>query len=192
VNRSLLLRLLLIAGLVVPTTALLSALPASAATPEKCTFGHTTAVSPGLEAQHTGDGAADDIQTFTAATTLTACTGLSGITKGSGTAVLKSVNPLHPYCKDLLTSGSYAQGPVTITWNNGKTSKSSNLRVTVTTPLHGKLTGTIGTGTAGGTETRLRGKAVSGASEFQLSKGDCTDAKPVTQLTGAGGTIQLG
>jgi hypothetical protein len=185
VYRPLAVRLLLIAGLVMPTTALLSASPASAAGGISCSISHVTAVSPGLEQPPAGDPA-DTKQTFKVSATLSGCTGSPGITGGTGTGTLKAISPAMPTCADLAKPGSTAGNTggarTQVKWNNNHTS-SVTLAVTVDAPQHGKLSGSV---TAG----QFKGKAVSGASSFNISQGNCSDAMPVKQLTGSG-TITL-
>jgi hypothetical protein len=168
-----------------PTTALLSAAPASAAGGVTCSLSHTTTVSPGLEQPPVGD-AADTIQTFKVTATLSGCTGSPGITGGTGTGTLKSISPQMPTCADLAKTGSTAGNVggarTQVKWNNNHTS-SVNLKVTVDAPQHGKLSGTV---TAG----QFKGKAVSGASSFNIASGNCSDASPVKSLSGSG-TITL-
>ena len=173
--RSVVLRLLMIAGLVVPATALLSAAPAGAANPS-CKLTHTTTVSPGL-------GSTAVPQTFKAKTKLTSCTGHPGITSGTGIATLKSVKPKNANCASLSQNGNYAQGTASIKWNNGQTSKGT-LRVTVDAPTHGVLSGKVTSGL-------FVGKKFSGAASFTPQNGACSDAAPVTKLAGSG-TIKLG
>jgi hypothetical protein len=180
VHRSLSVRLLLIAGLVLPTTALLSAAPVSAAT-KSCSLSHTTNVSPGLEQPPAGDPA-DAVQTFKVSAKLTGCTGQPGVTKGTATGTLKSIQPSKPTCADLARPGNKAAGTTTVKWNNGKTSTAS-LTVTVDAPQHGTLSGKV---TAG----LFKGGKIGGASSFNIAKGNCSDASPVTKLAG-GGTITV-
>jgi hypothetical protein len=180
VHRSLAVRLLLIAGLALPTTALLSAAPASAAA-KSCSISHTTGVSPGLEQPPTGDPA-DAVQTFKVKATLSGCTGAPGITKGTATGTLKSTSPSKPTCADLARPGSKAAGTTTVKWNNAQTSTAS-LTVTVDAPQHGKLSGKV---TAG----LFKGSSIGGQSSFNIATGNCSDASPVTKLSGSG-TITL-
>jgi hypothetical protein len=181
VHRPLTVRLLLIAGLVLPTTALITAAPASAAGAITCSLSHSTTVSPGLEQPPAGD-LADTVQTFKVTATFTACTGTPGITGGTGTGTLKSISPQKPTCADLAkpgtTAGNVGGARVQVKWSNNHTS-SVNLTVTVDGPQHGKLSGTV---TAG----QFKAKAVSGAASFNIATGNCSDAAPVTKLTGSG------
>ena len=171
---------MLFAGLALPATALLSATPASAAA-KSCNISHTTTVSPGLEQPPAGD-AADAVQTFKVSATLSSCTGAPGITKGTSTGTLKSTSPSKPTCADLATPGSKASGTVSVTWNNGKKS-AATLTVTVDGPQHGKLSGKVTSGL-------FKGSTIGGASSFNIATGNCSDATPVTKLTGSG-TITL-
>ena len=184
-HRSIAVRLLLIAGLVVPTTALITAAPASAAT-MTCNLSHVTKVTPGLE-QNTPPDAPDAVQTFAFHGTLTGCTGgPAGVTSGNATGTLKSLSPAKPQCSDLAQVGAKAGTPSgkvgVIKWNNGKITKTS-LLVTVDAPSHGTLSG-------GPTSGYLAGKQVGGATTFNISQGNCSDATPVIQLTGTG-TVTL-
>jgi hypothetical protein len=171
---------MLIAGLVLPTTALLSAAPASAAS-ISCNISHTTKVAPGLEQPPAGDPA-DAVQTFTVTAALTACTGAPGITKGTATGVLKSISPSMPKCSDLATPGAKAgtvgSARINVKWNKGATS-ASTLLVTVDAPQHGTLSGKVTSG-------KFLNKHVGGASSFNIAAGNCSDATPVTKLAGTG------
>jgi hypothetical protein len=180
VHRSLPIRLLLIAGLALPATIVLSAAPASAAA-KSCSISHNTTVSPGLEQPPTGD-AADAVQTFKVAATLSGCTGAPGVTTGTAAGTLKSTSPSKPTCADLAVPGSKAAGTVTVKWNNGKTSNAT-LTVTVDAPQHGKLSGKV-------TGGLFKGGTLGGASSFNIATGNCSDATPVTKLSGSG-TITL-
>ena len=165
--RSVVLRLLLVSGLVLPASALLSVAPAGAVT-QSCKITHTTTVSPGL-------GSTPVAQTFKAKTTLTACTGNPGDpTSGTGTATLKSKKPVNANCQSLSVNGNYAAGGATIKWNNGQVSKGT-LRVTVDAPTHGKLSGKVKSGL-------FIGRTFTGAATFVPQNGACSDAAPVTIL----------
>ena len=133
--RSLVLRLFLMAGLILPATALISAVPAGAAPLETCHLRETATVIPGL-------GSTAVAQKFKAVVTLTACTGPGGKTSGTAKGTLKSKNPSTANCATLSTNGSTAAGATTVTWNGGTHSKGT-ATVTVDRATHGVLSGKI-------------------------------------------------
>ena len=181
------LRLFLMAGLILPATALISAAPAAAVVQESCSLDYTTKVLPGL-------GATAAPQKFRVGTSgpavLFNCTGPGGKTSATVKGTLKSKSPVNANCATLTTNGSTLGGTPIVTWNDGTKSK-GNLTVTVDSPAHGKLKGKITNVNI--TPPAFTGAKIGGASSFMPahgSWGSCSDANPVTKL-GGNGTITL-